>query len=219
MSGSDPSGPAVHERGFSLIEALVMLVLASLLSLMVLETVRLASSSGLRIQAASRETVAETLDEFALRRMIAGYTVEYLDSPWAFSGSADVMTGYSTQSPGAPGGAPLTLSIVQRAPDWLLVASTPGADEWTIGRFDGRVEFHYFDQAEDRWFETWPPPDTARRSASQPAPFARKAPDAVALDIANTANGLSRRVMVSLPNEATPPARARDFFAVGPAIP
>lgn len=219
MTGSDLHRQSTPDHGFTLIEALVMLVLGSLLSLVVLESVRVASLSGLRIEAVSRQTVADSLDEIAVRRILAGVTVEYRDSPLAFQGTPTTLSGYSIYAPGANGGAPVSLAIVPNNRGAILVVNSPDIDDWVLGQFQNTVTFRYFDASQNRWFDVWPPPAPSSPARIGPAPFAQRPPSALAINLESGVDADSRRIIVSLPADANPPVRSQDFFAVGGAIP
>lgn len=203
------------DDGFTLIEALVMLVVGSLLSLVILEAVRLATHSGLRIQSASRASIAVALDEIAIRRLLGGATVEYETSSYAFEGGETMLRGYSMNSPiNAFTHSEFSLSIDETETGATVLLRLDDDAPSIMAELAGGGRLRYLDGRTMQWINSWPPPaSTSGETAFEARSYSRSLPAAVMIEERNGA--LRDAIVINMPHSASPPARADDFFGIG----
>ncbi|MHA6288832.1 hypothetical protein [Maricaulis sp. CAU 1757] len=206
-----------------------MLAIASIVAIVSIESIRVATSNGVRIEQAARFATGSIIDQASLRTTIAATLPDYLDSEARFAGTP---SGFSAVT-SAPLTGPLgprrayslaletsqdgsQLQLLYREGDNIIqVAAWPGA----TGAFDYFVEpagdiASQFLRSRNRsqvssrdqhWTETWPDPDALRGLHYIPLPVI------IRLSISE-ADGSDTTMLFYLPVTAPPPFRDQDLF-------
>ena len=157
--------PGFVMAGLSLLEMLVVLVLASLLTTLLVQGLGffLSSSDAARRHASRAAEAHQQQHWFAssVRSM-----VPYLDPERAFAGDASAFAGITLEPLGAEPGLPREVrwSIEPDGESVRYVESSglDAAADWTLLRAPGEsLRFEYADRA-GRWHERWPVAEVAR---------------------------------------------------------
>ncbi|GLK52681.1 PulJ/GspJ family protein [Maricaulis virginensis] len=152
-----------RDAGYSLMEVLVMLAITAIVSALVLQTVRSASATGLRIERHVRSTLHDRLDVNALRHAVAGTLVTYSDSRGRFSGTPLQASGLTARGLGFEQDATLyyTLSVEDEGRGSVLYYEEAGNRFEIVRLAEGRLQLSYLAGAaagaQARWSPDWPP--------------------------------------------------------------
>jgi len=161
------------ERGFTLVEVLVVLVITALLSSLLLQALshvyRLQARFGAQID--QSQGGAMRADWF--RQLLQGLQADYADGPQRFTGGTGRIEGLSSTGLSATGGAPLpfTLEILPGAAGGGQLRYRAGAAQLELISWNGagRAEFAYLDAAGAEYAH-WPPASVAPAAGRTPAP-------------------------------------------------
>lgn len=140
-----------------------MLAIVAVVSTLVLEAIRMATSSGVRIERVARDAVHSHIDAAAVRSAIAATQTAYHDEPGGFVGTARAFRGVTTNAVISNIGAN-TLFEVRVSDDGRttrLVYVEQGRNEWAVldlERADARLS--YWHEDDGRWLPSWPPEAT-----------------------------------------------------------
>jgi prepilin-type N-terminal cleavage/methylation domain-containing protein len=149
--------------GFTLIETLIALIIAAMVTFVLLDTLSAISAQASRLDRSVARTQEQIIGWLTLERAVAGLLPDYLDGPAPFEGDETRFRGLSdrpmTGHPGAPG--IITLSIEQDADDPGTLARLVYAEggevllEVELG-VDARLAYIDFEGVEHA---AWPPPE------------------------------------------------------------
>ena len=157
---------AGHSAGLSLLEMLVVLVLASLLSTLLVQGLGFfLSSSDTARRHASRAAEAHQQQHWFASSVRS--IVPYLDPPRAFAGDATSFAGITLEPLGSEPGLPREVRwSIEPDGESLRYAESVGAQAtalaWTVLRAPGEaLRFEYADRA-GLWYPSWPQATVAR---------------------------------------------------------
>lgn len=229
------SGPARHEAGFTLLEALVCLAITSLVAVLVLDSVRLAGSGAVRIGRFVSTEMNARIDMTVLREAVGATRPEHIETERAFAGTATGFGGYTTRSalPESAASAYYTVTLAGDD-DTIALIYREGLEEdendrrWRIMSWPAsEARFEYRDPDTGRWEESWPPASLASRferarasvvpnlptgqtARLTRAPHCAYLPSAIRLTV-ETANG-DYGLILAPSASACPPARVSDIL-------
>jgi prepilin-type N-terminal cleavage/methylation domain-containing protein len=165
-------------EGFTLLEALVCLAITSLVAVLVLDAVRLASTGAVQIERFVRSDMGERIDMVVLRDAVASSRAEHAGSTLAFSGDANAFSGYTTHSvmPGNFGSALYTVALVRGADTVTLIyREQTGEDglfaDWQVRTWAAdAARFEYRDDLTGGWVDAWPVTEPKSMRSALPGP-------------------------------------------------
>ena len=201
--------------GYTLIETLIMLAIISMISVLLLEAIRGATSSGIRIERVASRSIGQHLDMFSLRTVIAGATVQYLGLDDVMVGSGDAFSGRTSTPIGLSGLHDTTFAVrLQTVDRETRLIYSEGDSEWVVKAWqDAAGAFLYLDvgpswdpESERRWVSSWP--------QEFPADY-HYSPNPRAIKLSIVSDGKNEAYVFALPNTATPVIRASDLFGGG----
>ena len=212
------TGVPDRDRGYSLMEVLVMLAITAVVSALILQTIRAATANGLRIERHSQATIHDRLDVIALRRAMSGALIGYANTDDAFRGTATYATGL-TARPMAPGDGPVVpfrLEIETDTASARLVYEEDG-QRYRILETDGgdlALSYWWDDGETGRWIEQWPPADGFVGPAYPSPPFYTPLPQLVRVSTHSTDTNFA--LVLGLPQDMPPQPRSSDLFGMTP---
>jgi general secretion pathway protein J len=155
-----------HTRGFTLLEVLVVLVIASLVSVVLMQ--------GLSLVLNLRDSFSDRLldrDRAALERArvvlpLQGLTPDFADGTGKFLGTAEVVQGLTTQPLLRRAGRPIPFSLTLRYDDskranQLIYIEDEDEPIVLSAWVGGRSSFRYIGDTAG-WSDVWPPPESAQ---------------------------------------------------------
>lgn len=213
------------EAGFTLIEALVTLIIASVLSLLILQSVRSAASNAVRIERTAQAAASSFIAQGALRRTIENTRAYYRDTPYAFRGDSAGFTGLTVAPMDGPLGEFQWYSVrLQARNDGLELVYEDADSALLVGYWpeaDGEIEYYGADtisaldsqiltrldpgEATLTWRETWP------GQARAPGGYSDPLPAVVRIKIRSNEELIST-IIVHMPSNAPPPPRIQDVI-------
>lgn len=218
------------DAGFTLIEALVTLVIASVLSLLMLQSVRSAVSNGVRIERTAQAAAGAFIAQGALRRSIENTRAYYRDTLYSFSGDEEGFSGltvapidgelgdfqrYAVRLQPVDAG----LELIYEDPDSTLTVARwreaqgqidyYGAD--TTSAFDSQAFARLGEPASElTWRQVWP------GDARAPSGYSDPLPAAVRITVRSRDEPASVMIF-HMPANAPPPPRLEDIIGgMGP---
>jgi general secretion pathway protein J len=148
------------ERGFTLVEVLVVLVITALLSTLLLQALSQVSRLQARFGSQIEQSQGGAMRADWFRQLLQGLKPDYADGPQRFAGASSRIEGLSSSGLSATGGAPLpfTLEIVPGASGGGQLRYRSGTAQLDLIRWRGagRAEFAYLDTAGTEHAQ-WPP--------------------------------------------------------------
>tara|TARA_R110002095_G_scaffold75244_1_gene64152 strand:+ start:1301 stop:1888 length:588 start_codon:yes stop_codon:yes gene_type:complete len=143
--------------GFTLLETLIALVIASLITLVLMDTLAAATGHARRIEQATRGYTARTLALIPVLRALNGAAPDYYDSEFVFTGDARTARGLTLASATGAGGelCPFEISIEDRDGQIVLVYREQDAALFETALPAG-ARLAYRDPAGTE-HEVWPP--------------------------------------------------------------
>lgn len=97
--------------GFTLLETLIALVIASLITLVLMDSLSAAAGHAARLEQAAREHTARTLGLLPARRALEGAIADYHDGDALFTGEARRMRGLTLAGAGGAHAGPVVFEI------------------------------------------------------------------------------------------------------------
>lgn len=205
-----------QDAGYSLMEVLVMLAITAIVSALVLQTVRSASATGLRIERHVRSTLHDRLDVNALRHAVAGTLVTYSDSRGRFSGTPFQASGVTARGLGLVEDATLyyTLSIEDEGRGSVLYYEEAGNRFEIVRLAEGRLQFSYLAGAgaQAHWSPNWPPEEGFAWMRQGERPYFRPLPRIVR--VSGPGSELEVDLMLALSQTQRPRPRVTDYIEV-----
>jgi type II secretory pathway pseudopilin PulG len=224
-SHRDETRRPARDAGLTLVEMLVMLVIAGVVAAISIESIRIASGNGIRVSRAALEATGGLIDRAALRSAIEASQSDYSDSDRRFQGGPD---GFSslTYAPlsgrlGEPQGYTLEFEPAPSDGSLQLVYSD-GHGEIVVGQWpEASGSFEYYVEAdpsdaaltfrpgspsinrEREWVDTWP------NDRLTDVGYYVRLPLAVKIEI-QPQSGETVAMIVRFPITAPPPLRAQD---------
>lgn len=193
-------------------EVLVMLAITAVVSTLVLQTIRSATSNGLRIERHSRFTIHDRLDVNALRRAMSGTLIEYGDATHSFRGGPEEARGLTSRPiiPGHVAATPFRIGIESGVQASTLFYEEDGVRfelaRSTSGSF--RLTYWYDNGDAAGWISQWPPEAGFAQAPNTAPPYYVPVP--ALMRIAAPDNEFD--LVMSLPRTAPPPARVEDLL-------
>ncbi|WP_420434336.1 PulJ/GspJ family protein [Hyphobacterium sp.] len=169
--------------GFTLLETLIALVIAALITLVLMDTLSAATGHATRIEQATRAHTERTLALIPVMRALNGITPDYHDAEHVFAGDAAAasgltVTGINGDSMGPTG---FELALEDRAGQAIMIYREAGETLFEIEVPDG-ARLSYRD-AKGVTHEVWPPEDGV-----DPDPvYFRPVPSAILIQAGDTA--------------------------------
>lgn len=191
--------------GFTLLETLIALVIASLITLVLMDTLAAATGHARRIEQATRSYTARTLALIPLMRALNAAAPDYHDSEFVFTGNASAANGLTLASAAGASGelCAFDISIEAGSGQALLVYREKGEALIEISLPTG-ARLAYRDPAGAE-HDVWPPEE-----GFNPDPlYYRPVPAAILILVGETA------VLAAAPSRTTGlMLRTRDFDLV-----
>jgi type II secretory pathway pseudopilin PulG len=199
------------EAGYTLIEAIVMLAIVAMVSVLVLDSIRVATSSGIRIERVARDAVNRHLDIASLRNALQATVIAYRDSEETFQGTAARASGYTTSGLGLSGhiGSRFAVELDTSGPMTQFVYSE-GEVRWVVAEWPGtesQLEYWSTDNGGE-WVTQWP----GRLEVSQ-----YFSPLPPVIRVVSSPNEPSFELVFAFSNTAPPPLRVEDIM--GTSVP
>ena len=148
------------QRGFTLVEVLVVLVITALLSTLLLQALAQVSRLQARFGAQIEQSQGGAMRADWFRQLLQGLKPDYADGPQRFTGGSDRIEGLSSTGLSVAGGAPLSFALEIRSGDARggQLSYRAGAAQLELIRWNGggRAEFAYLDSAGAEHAQ-WPP--------------------------------------------------------------
>lgn len=146
--------------GFTLLETLIALVIASIVAIVTLEMVYGLTRHAASLEAAMAEASDATLATLPMRRAVEGVVPSYADEPGAFAGERRRIAANTRHSAFSASGRPIgfTLEIQESDHGDMLVYSEGGAAYFQRPLTGRSHVFRFVDRA-GRIHAEWPPQD------------------------------------------------------------
>lgn len=213
------------QAGFTLIEALITLVIASVLSLLMLQAVRSAASNAVRIERTAQAAAGSFIAQGALRRAIENTRAYYQNTPYAFDGDSQGFSALTVAPIDGPIGEFQRYSVrLEPSDDGLALVYEDADSVLTVARWpDGEGEIQYYganttsafdSQAFARlgevagaltWREVWP------GQAQTPGGYSNPLPAALRITV-RAQSGPDTVMILHMPANAPPPPRLEDVI-------
>jgi general secretion pathway protein J len=161
--------PPAAQRGFTLLEMLVVLVLVALISTLLLEGISQVLLLRERFLGVLQRTQQGAVQAYWFRSSVAGLLPDYpterpdivfqARSPQLFEGQSDTLSGLTLAALDANGGVPTPFSwrLLRANQQTTLQYQNQAGEYWTVMVWPGEQgEFRYQDKA-GKWYEQWPP--------------------------------------------------------------
>lgn len=227
-SDREDSPCLASDAGLTLIEMLVMLVIAGVVAAVSIEAIRVASSNGIRVSQAAREATGGSIDLAGLRSVIEASRPDYTGGAGQFRGQEDRFSSTTSTPLSGILGEPQTYTLAfesDASSQWLRLVYSDGHGDIVVGRWpDASGGFQYFVEEEQpvdfaftvragsspvgrqrRWLSAWPG-DTAAD-----ARYYVSLPLAVKIEI-RPEPGDPIAMIVRFPITAPPPQREQDLL-------
>lgn len=222
-----------NDAGLTLMEMLVMLVIASVVAAVSVESIRVASGNGIRVSKAAREATGELINRTALRSMIEGSRADYAGGEGQFRGEANHFSSTTSTPLSGRLGEPQTYSLsfeTDASSRRLRLIYDDGHGEIMVGSWpDASGSFKYYvEETEElesalasrpgsvprnrdrQWVDALPAELSSSGQYFSPLPLALK------IEIEAQSKG-SIGMIIRFPVTAPPPPREEDLFgAIGP---
>ena len=186
------------QRGFTLVEVLVVLVITALLSTLLLQALAQVSRLQARFGAQIEQSQGGAMRADWFRQLLQGLKPDYADGPQRFTGGSDRIEGLSSTGLSTTGGAPLlfTLELIPGATGGGELRYRAGAAQLQLisWKSPGRAEFAYLDAAGSEHAQ-WPPASLAASIGRVPT-SSPQLPAAVLLKWPSDAGGRALLVAV-----------------------
>lgn len=211
-----PSRPRTRqtELGYSLMEVLVMLAITAVVSALVLQTVRAAAATGIRIERHSRTTIHDRIDIVALRRAMAATLIDYAETGRGFEGTPDEATGLTTRPMASAENATtrFRLSVDTGTSGSTLFYEEDDARFELVENPAGRLSLSYWNDNGDEtgWVPRWPPENGFEQIQSG-APYYAPLPSLVRISSPDS----DFELIIALARTAPPPPRVEDLLRTG----
>jgi len=156
----------MHDRnttaGFTLLEALVVLVITSLVSVVLVQGFGLVLSARTSVENKLTDVDQAILQNNILLEPLRGIVPDYPNQPNVFGGAETELRGLTTRPlqgrTGTPVGFKLTFDYDSSRDETRLTYQEVNAEAKVVGRWEGhRGTFAYRDRT-GPWSEVWPPP-------------------------------------------------------------
>jgi type II secretory pathway pseudopilin PulG len=203
-----------QDAGYSLMEVLVMLAITAIVSALVLQTVRSASATGLRIERHVRSTLHDRLDVNALRHAVAGTLVTYSDTNGGFAGDDRQASGLTARTIGLDGQGvqPYRLTVEDEGRGSALYYEEGGERFEVVRLPEGRLQLSYFAgrRSGDGWSADWPPAGGFVALGHGQAPYYRPIPRVLRVSGPGTEPTVD--LFLGLPQTQPPRPRVSDYI-------
>jgi len=148
--------------GFTLLEALVVLVITSLVSVVLVQGFGLILSARTSVETKLVDIDQAILQNNILLEPLRGIVPDYLNQPNVFAGTATTLQALTTRPlqgrTGTPVGFKFSFNYDTSRNETQLIYQEVNAEPKIVGRWEGRGgTFSYRDQT-GAWAEVWPPP-------------------------------------------------------------
>ncbi len=154
-------------RGFTLLETLIALVIASITALVLLQSIMAVARGTSGVDAALARALESEFSHSATADALAGSVADYLDAPGVFAGTAQTLAGATRRPVLAPHGTPAEFALELRsAARGTVLVYSEGGREIEAMRFEAaEAEFRYAYRSTGALYageppavlETWPP--------------------------------------------------------------
>jgi len=158
--------PVKQSHGFTLLEALVVLVITGLVSVVLVQGFGLLLSARTSVQdkvAAVNEAVVE---QSLFLEPLRGVVPDYPDRPHLFTGDAQRLHGMTARPLQARAGTPvpftLTLTYDRQSDQTTLTYQEDNTDPLVLGSWDGAKGAFAYRDITGPWQESWPPQGNPR---------------------------------------------------------
>lgn len=191
--------------GFTLLETLIALVIASLITLVLMDTLAAATGHARRIEQATRSYTNRTLALIPVMRALTGAAPDYHDSEFVFTGNTTTARGLTLASAAGTSGAlcAFEIEIAEREDQTVLIYREDGEALIEIALPAGS-QLAYRNPAGEQ-FTVWPP-----EAGFNPDPLYYRPVPAAILILAGEAT-----VLAASPSRTTGlTLRTRDFDLV-----
>jgi prepilin-type N-terminal cleavage/methylation domain-containing protein len=155
-----------QSRGFTLLEALVVLVITSLVSVVLVQGFGLLLSARTSVQDKLVEVDEAVIEQSLFLEPLRGVVPDYPDRPHIFAGEAKRLHGMTTRPlqgrTGTP--VPFTLTISYDSPSNLstLTYQEDNTPPLPLGSWQGETGAFAYRDIQGAWRETWPPENDPR---------------------------------------------------------
>ena len=198
--------------GFTLLEALVVLVITSLVSVVMVQGFGLMLAARTSVETKLVEADQFILQSSLLLEPLRGVVPDYAERPNVFAGAARTLHGLTVrplrERPGSPVGFAMTLDYKADSDETLVTYTEQGSPPVVIGRWPGNAGAFFYRDRTGGWASVWPPPAAVPNDTVQTPWLIRLeiGGDAASSLIASV-NGAHRRAQRLMDSPfATPPA-------------
>ncbi len=149
---------ATSQRGFTLLEMLIVLVIVSIISLLLLQGISYVLYLRYQFIDHLKQLQQNTLQEYWFRSSTQGIITDYYESDYIFKGNSKEFSGLTLASLEEDVGVPLPFSwqLVPQSDQTILRYRNQLGIEWDIFTSEGETTFRYLDD-EGKWHSEWTP--------------------------------------------------------------
>lgn len=154
-------------RGFTLLETLIALVIASVTALVLLQSILAIARGTAGVDAALAGALESEFSRAAAADALAASVADYLDAPGVFTGTARSLSGATRRPLFAPHGTPAGFSMeLQESAGGTVLVHVEGEESVAVMRFDvPDAEFRYAHRPVEALYagdppvasDVWPP--------------------------------------------------------------
>jgi len=153
-------------RGFTLLEALVVLVITGLISVVLVQGFGLLLGARTSVQDKLVAVDEAVVQQNLFLEPLRGIVPDYLERPHIFAGQAQRLRGLTVRPLQGRAGAPVpfSMSITYDSSSNLtaLVYQESNTEPLVVGRWEGRTGAFSYRDLQGEWREAWPPPNDFR---------------------------------------------------------
>lgn len=146
------------QRGFTLLEMLVVLVIVSIVSTLLIQGISYVLYLRYQFINQLEQLQHSTLQEYWFRSSTTGITIDYRDTDYQFSGNQKEFSGLTLaaleEDVGVP--TPFAWQLVPQSNQTILRYHTYSGQEWDIFTSEREAAFRYLDD-KGKWHTEWPP--------------------------------------------------------------
>lgn len=158
----------MRSRGFSLLEALVTLVIVAMVTTVLMQSLFQVLGLRERVLRVEREARVAALQERWFRESVAGLVADLPEREGAFRGSAEAWSGSTLAAPSTAGLRRIEWRLAGAVGQRSLQVREEGAAPRSLRPVSDQARMQYLDPA-GVWHAQWPPAEAAASPADSPA--------------------------------------------------